>query len=219
MTDISGQPTQSLHRLLVMITFAAVLLLIAGCGDDSNKQQLPTPTVLGTRAPTTATPASTQKPDQIALCRATGSGAAPYEQATVDVGSDELQQYYQQPNNIIPAPPGGCPGAGTPVASSTPRSANGSDATKAARASGGTPSTPKPASTKPAGNQPKVSSTVPAVGSPSKATTPGNGSTPKPGSTPGKVGSPPAGGTPLPPHTPYPGPTQSSAPALGNISK
>ena len=111
------------RRALLTLALAALIIMLAGCGDDQNKQGLATPTVLGTRGPGTPVAATTQQPAQMTLCYATGSADYPYVMVSVDANSDAEQQYLQDPRNIVPAPAAGCPGAGTPVPSRTPSTA------------------------------------------------------------------------------------------------
>jgi hypothetical protein len=49
--------------------------------------------------------------DKITICHATGSESNPYVEITVDVNG--LNGHGDHPNDIIPAPEGGCPEGGT----------------------------------------------------------------------------------------------------------
>src|SRR5207249_11092469 len=103
----------------------------------------------------------TSKSGKVAICHATGSQSNPYVRIVINQSALDAHRAH---GDIVPAPPGGCPGAGTPVPTFP---AISTDAM--------TPSTPSHATA--AGTPPANGTSVP----------PGTSipvSTPLPGSTP-----------------------------------
>jgi hypothetical protein len=109
-------------RVSGTIILLAAVLAVLGCyllGLDRAAAQRATQEQYDQDGQGTPAPDQVRAPsERVTLCHATGNGG--YVTITVDRNSTAYQGHLGHPNDIIPAPPGGCPSGPTPEPTPTP---------------------------------------------------------------------------------------------------